>query len=76
MPITSSGRSGTRTAGSRREVVAGARRGEEARPCDRGPTRAPEWLGITAAVPDQLGVDTLVEPPPGEHFLLICCLRE
>eukprot|EP00439_Symbiodinium_sp_Y106_P000024 s12665_g1.t1 len=35
-----------------------------------GPTRAPAWLGVQAAViPDQLDTDIVEEPPPGEHFL-------
>ena len=35
-----------------------------------GPTRAPAWLGVQAAViQDQLDADIPEEPPPGEHFL-------
>ena len=35
-----------------------------------GPTRAPDWLEVQAtAIPEQLDMDTLEEPPPGQHFL-------
>ena len=35
-----------------------------------GPTKAPAWLDVqAAAIPEQLDVDILEEPPPREHFL-------